>query len=305
MLFHHEPVLCAEALEFLLTDRDGVYVDGTIGGGGHAEAILRKVGPSARLIGFDADRDAIDAAARRLAGEERRMTLIHANFRAMAEELSARGVGAVAGILFDLGVSSHQIDEAEKGFSFRSDERLDMRMDRRLYLSGWDVVNTYPEQRLAAVLYEFGEERASRRIARAIVEHRPIDTTGALKQVVEGCVGGRFLQKSLARVFQAVRIEVNQEITSLEHALGDVPALLMRGGRCVVIAYHSLEDRTVKNFFREEAADRTASGHKSVPDAPRVPRLKILTKKPVTASNEECARNPRARSAKLRAAERT
>jgi 16S rRNA (cytosine1402-N4)-methyltransferase len=297
-------VLLAEALQYLLTDRNGVYIDATVGGGGHAAAIVDALGSGGRLIGFDADEDAIGAASHRLRGYGSRVTLIHQNFRSMAEELSARGVDDVAGILFDLGVSSYQLDEPEKGFSFRADERLDMRMDRRQHISGWDVINTYPERRLADVLYEFGEERASRRIARAIVRGRPLDTTGALKTVVEECVGGRYIQKSLARVFQAVRLEVNQEIANFEHALADVPELLIHEGRCVVIAYHSLEDRTAKNFFREEAADRTASGHKSVPDTPRVPRMRILTKKPVMASVEECARNPRARSAKLRAAAR-
>lgn len=305
MSTYHEPVLCAEALRYLITDNNGIYVDATVGGGGHAEAICRQLGPRGKLIGFDADVDAIVEAEKRLLPYAPRVTLIRENFRTMNGTLAARRIGEVAGILFDLGVSSFQLDTAEKGFSFRADDMLDMRMDRRRQLRAWDVVNTYPEERLAQVLREYGEEHAARRIARAIVQARPVETTGALRAVVERCAGGRFLTKSLARVFQALRIEVNEELPSLAQALGDVPGFLKPAGRCVVIAYHSLEDRIVKDFFREEASDRIRSAHKYLPDVPRAPRLEILTRKPVTAGEAERARNPRARSAKLRAAART
>ena len=304
MSTYHEPVLCAEALRYLLTDREGTYVDATVGGGGHAEAICGRLGPGGRLIGFDADSDAIVEAEKRLLRFSPRYTLIRENFRSIKNALASRGVAGAAGILLDLGVSSFQLNAGEKGFSFRADERLDMRMDRRRPLTAWEVVNTYPEERLASLLRAYGEEQAARRIARAIIQQRPVDTTASLGAIVEKCAGGRFLTKSLARVFQAIRIEVNDELASLELALEDVPSLLNPGGRCVIIAYHSLEDRIVKEFFREEASDTIRSAHKYLPDTPRTPRLTILTRKPVTANEAERARNPRARSAKLRAAER-
>jgi len=300
----HEPVLREEVLRLLLTDRGGTYVDGTVGGGGHAEGICRALTPPGRLIGFDRDGDALDAAGERLRGFGEAVTLVRGNFADMARELRARDVGGVAGILLDLGVSSHQLDRPERGFSFRPGAALDMRMDTRSALGARDVVNTYAEERLAAILREYGEERAARRIARGIVRARPLGSADDLARVVRACVGARFLTKSLARVFQAVRIEVNGELEQLRRALADVPDLLERGGRCVVISYHSLEDRIVKESFRAEAADSIPAAHRLAPDRRRTPRLAILTRKPVGASEEESARNARARSAKLRAAER-
>ena len=304
MSTYHEPVLTEETLALLITDRDGIYVDGTVGGGGHAEKICEHLGPRGRLIGIDADADAIEASRVRLDRFGSRVTLIRANFRHIVSELGTRGVQQLAGIVLDLGVSSHQIDQAERGFSFRADGKLDMRMDSRRPVSAHEVVNSYSQERLEAVLREYGEERAARRISRGLVRARPVATAGELNAVVERCVGGRYLTKSLARVYQAIRIEVNGELESLREALVSVPDLLLPGGRCVVISYHSLEDRIVKEFFRLEAADRIPSQHKLAPDLPRSPRLKILTRKPVTASGKEIAGNPRARSAKLRAAER-
>lgn len=304
MSTYHEPVLCVEALGFLLTERDGVYVDGTIGGGGHAEKICEWLGPAGRLIGCDADQDAVNAAGERLAGFGKKVTILRTNFRDLPGELALRGITAVHGILLDLGVSSFQLDAEGKGFSFRGDEALDMRMDTRQSLGAWDVVNSYSRDRLTEILREYGEERDARRIARAIEGRRPVNTTGQLSAIVGECVGARFLTKSLARVFQALRIEVNGELESLRRVLEGIPTLLVPGGRCVVISYHSLEDRIVKEFFRREAAEAVRSGHKYVPDTPRVPRLEILTRKPVMAGDEERTRNPRGRSAKLRAAAR-
>jgi len=300
----HESVLREEVLRFLLTDRSGTYVDGTLGGGGHAEGICRALGEHGRLIGFDRDAEAIDAARERLRPFGGAVTLVRENFADMGSVLGAMGVRSVAGILLDLGISSHQVDTPGRGFSFRPGGALDMRMDTREAVSARDVVNTYGEERLAAILREYGEERAARRIARAIVMARPLATAGDLAGVVRECVGERFLTKSLARVFQAIRIEVNGELGHLRRVLAGVPDLLARGGRCVVISYHSLEDRVVKECFRAEAADRIPSAHRLVPDQQRTPRLALLTRKPVGASDEETARNTRARSAKLRAAER-
>jgi 16S rRNA (cytosine1402-N4)-methyltransferase len=304
MSAYHEPVLAEETLALLLTDREGVYVDCTVGGGGHAEMICELLGSRGRLIGIDADGEALEETGRRLKGFASQVTLIRGNFRHTASELHALGVRHCAGVLLDLGVSSHQIDRPERGFSFRADGRLDMRLDTRRPTSAHEVINGYSGEKIEEILREYGEEHAARRIARAIVRARPVSSAGELNLLVERCVGGRFLTKSLARVYQAIRIEVNGELESLHGVLDAVPDILSPGGRCVVISYHSLEDRIVKESFRREAADRIPSETKLMPDQPRVPRLRVLTRKPVTATAEEIQRNGRARSAKLRAAER-
>jgi 16S rRNA (cytosine1402-N4)-methyltransferase len=301
---YHTPVLLHEAIQLLVTDVNGVYVDGTVGGGGHAEAICGVLGNDGRLICFDADDDAIRFASERLEKFSPKVTFVHSNFSNLKSELTARTAASFNGLLLDLGVSSFQIDEPAKGFSFHSNEKIDMRMDRRQTLSGWDVVNTYEEKRLAGILWNFGEERNSRRIARHIVDARNIDSPGKLASIVESAVGKKFLVKTLARVFQAIRIEVNDELKSLANALADSVELLAPQGRIVVISYHSLEDRIVKSFFRHASLDRIPSGHKYVPDAQRIPKLRILTKSPLQASEQELERNPRARSAKMRVAEK-
>jgi 16S rRNA (cytosine1402-N4)-methyltransferase len=301
----HEPVLCQEAVQFLLTPRGRVYVDGTVGGGGHAEEICRRLPATAQVICFDADGDAIAAAGHRLKDCAPGVLFIRSNFSAMEAELRALNIHTIDGLLLDLGVSSFQLDEASKGFSFRSDEAIDMRMDRRQTLSGLHVVNERSEEELAAIIREYGEEHNARRIARAIVRQRPMHTTGDLHDAVQSVAAGRFLNKTLARVFQAIRMEVNDELRNLERALRAAIGLLTPGGRLVVISYHSLEDRIVKDVFRENAATSIPSGNKYVPDTVVDPRLTILTKRPLTASAGEIERNSRARSAKLRAAERT
>jgi len=300
----HDPVLSNEALRFLITDATGVYVDATVGGGGHAEAICRQLHGSGRLVCVDTDGDAVDAARKRLAPFQNRLHFVHSNFGNLSHELRALAIAGVQGMLFDLGVSSYQLNEPGRGFSFRADEKLDMRMDRRQLFSAWDVVNTYGEQALADVLWKYGEERNSRRIARIIVRARTVSTTAALRSIVEAAVGKRFLTKSLARVFQAIRIEVNAELKNLQRILEDSLGILSPHGRIVMISYHSLEDRMVKEFFRREAAITTPIAMNSVASKGIAPRLKILTKKPVTPSASEIERNPRARSAKMRAAER-
>jgi 16S rRNA (cytosine1402-N4)-methyltransferase len=259
------------------------------------------------LVGLDADPDAIQFAKSRLSSYLGRAVLVHSNFRDISAALEQRGIDHVSGIVFDLGVSSYQLDEPSRGFSFRTDDRLDMRMDQSQALDAQTVVNQYEERELADVLWMYGEERASRKIAHAIIRHRtssPLRTTGELTTIVKGVVGERFLVKSLARVFQALRIEVNNELMNLEAALAQAIALLGSGGRLVVISYHSLEDRIVKDTLKQEAASFQPSGHKLVPDIPLQPKLKILTKKPIGATDEECRVNPRSRSAKMRVAEK-
>jgi 16S rRNA (cytosine1402-N4)-methyltransferase len=301
---HHDPVLRDEAIGFLVTPAGRVFVDGTVGGGGHAEEICRCMGPGARLVCFDADEDAIRIAEQRLKAFAGQVLYVRANFSSLELELRSRDIHTVDGLLLDLGVSSLQLDDASKGFSFRSDETIDMRMDRRLPVSGRDVVNSYSETDLAEIIWKYGEERNSRRIARAIVNRRPIITTGALRNAVLSVAGERFLTKTLARVFQAIRIHINNELENLQGVLLGALQVLSPGGRLVVISYHSLEDRIVKDFFRQHAASTIPSGNKYVADTIAIPRLKILTKRPVSPSLAESERNPRARSAKLRVAER-
>ena len=304
---YHIPALLHETLEYLLTTRDGVYVDGTLGGGGHAEAILEKISPDGKLIGIDADSDAQNEAGRRLGRFESNIVLVHDNVVNLRTILSAQGISSIQGILLDLGVSSFQLDQGEKGFSYRSNDRLDMRMDNRQDLTAYDVVNQYDDAHLAEVLWKYGEEPHSRRIARAIVRSRmeySIDTTGELAAVVEFVAGAKHRLKTLSRVFQALRIEVNNELENLSHVLTDAVSLLATGGHIVVLSYHSLEDRIVKRFFLEHAATSAPSGHPLIADTPLTPDLRLLTRKPIIASAEEQERNPRSRSAKLRAAEK-
>jgi 16S rRNA (cytosine1402-N4)-methyltransferase len=304
---YHTPVLREEVLTWLITSTDGVYVDATLGGGGHAESILQRLDPTGMLIGFDADPDAIQFAAARLSGFGERATLVHDNFRNITAALAQRGINLVSGILFDLGVSSYQLDEPSKGFSFRGDDRLDMRMDPSQVLDARTLLNQYDETELAEVFWIYGEERASHSLARAIARQRtkaPLETTGELVAVVKSVVGERFLIKTLARVFQALRIEVNKELENLTEALAQAILLLQPGAHVVVISYHSLEDRIVKETFKREAALILPSGNKLVPDTILEPKLRILTKKPVVARDEESRANPRSRSAKLRAAEK-
>jgi 16S rRNA (cytosine1402-N4)-methyltransferase len=282
----HAPVLPEQAVSFLVQDPDGTYVDGTLGGGGHTDLIRAKLSGNGRVIAFDVDEEAIRHATLRLGGTSSHVTFVRANFNNMQAELKLLGITGVNGILLDLGVSSFQLDNSDLGFSFRADGHIDMRMDRRQTTTGWDIVNTYREEDLRNILWKFGEERHGRRIARRIVASRPIDSTVRLRDVVGSAVGGRFLTKTLARVFQAIRIEVNRELESLERILQSSLSLLNPEGRIVVISYHSLEDRIVKTFFRSHTAD-----------------LAILTKKPITVSDEEIGVNPRSRSAKMRVAE--
>jgi 16S rRNA (cytosine1402-N4)-methyltransferase len=304
---YHIPVLLHEAIDMLVTVRNGVYVDGTLGGGGHAERICERIYPEGMLVGIDADADAQQEARKKLARFDPRVKLVHDNTVFLRSILHSLDIHFIHGLLLDLGVSSYQLDERGKGFTFRSDAPLDMRMDSRQMLTAQTIVNEYDEHTLADIFYKYGEEHLSRRIARAVVAARSIqaiDSTARLVAIVEKCVGGKHVTKSLARIFQALRIEVNDELGRLEHILRDAVDMLAPGGRIVVIAYHSLEDRIVKNYFLEQAAVVIPSGNKLVPDTPRIPALRVLTKKPIIASDDELEENSRSRSAKMRVAEK-
>lgn len=297
--FRHTPVLLAEVIAGLAPRPGGHYIDGTVGGGGHAAAILAASAPDGRLLGIDADPASLAAAGARLAPFGARAALLHGNVRDLTSLAQAAGFAPVDGIVLDLGVSSHQLDTAERGFSFLADAPLDMRMDPTTGETAADLVGTLPESALADIIYRYGEERGSRRIARFVVEarrKRPIETTGELAAIVERALGGRRGKLHPAtRTFQALRIAVNRELESLEAALPQAVELLGPAGRLAVIAFHSLEDRIVKQFFRAE------SGYGG---AETPVRLRIVTKKPIEAGEEETQANPRARSAKLRIAER-
>jgi len=304
---YHTPVLTEETLSFLINSKSGIYVDATLGGGGHAEAILQHLDSGGRLIGLDADEDAVLFARKRLDGYSDKLITRKGNFKDLRRMVSECKVEGVNGVLFDLGVSSYQLDEPAKGFSFRSNSPLDMRMDRTSTLSALEVVNDYDEQRISDILWKYGEERQARRIARAIVSARAkerLESGKDLARVVAAHVSDRFLVKTLARVFQAIRIEVNGELENLKAGLLDAIEILNPGGRLAVISYHSLEDRIVKETMKSAAATADARLSRFLPPAPLTPRLRILTKKFVGPKDSELRANPRARSAKLRAAEK-
>jgi 16S rRNA (cytosine1402-N4)-methyltransferase len=305
---YHEPVLVREVIEYLLTVRDGVYVDATTGGGGHTAAILENISHEGHLVCLDRDADAIEAAGQRLQSWKAHTSFVQDVFSNVADRLAELSIGKINGILFDLGVSSFQINNTNRGFTYQHDAPLDMRMDRRSPLTGAAVLQTYRESELADIFYYYGEERRARHIARKIVEERekcPIETSGELAEIIRSAVGERYIVKSLARIFQALRIEINAELDHLSKALSQTTDILHPGGRLVVISYHSLEDRIVKNFLKERSAirrqtDDPLARHDMVVE----PDFRVLTKKPVQPAFEEQRRNPRSRSAKLRAAER-
>lgn len=302
--FQHISVLPAEVLAGLQPRAGGVYLDGTLGGGGHARAILMAAHPDGRLLGIDADPAALAAAGANLASAgiaPERYTLVHGRFGDMAALAAQHGFGRFDGILLDLGVSSHQLDTAGRGFSFNADGPLDMRLDPTRGPTAADLVNELGEQDLANLIYRYGEERMSRRIARQIVERRrtqPFTRTAELAAIVARAAGrgGRDRIHPATRTFQALRIAVNQELEQLEAALPQALDLLAPAGRIAVISFHSLEDRIVKLFFRAESGYGGSANE-------RPARLTIITRKPIEASEGELAANPRARSAKLRIAE--
>jgi 16S rRNA (cytosine1402-N4)-methyltransferase len=304
---YHTPVLLDHILEYLPAAGDGIFIDGTVGGGGHAEKILARLSQRSRLICFDMDDDALAYARKRLREYGDRAIFFKDNFKNFRARLNEISVAGVNGVLLDLGVSSYQIDQGARGFSFQSQEKIDMRMDRGQHLDGWTIVNTYSPERLLEIIREFGEERFASRIVRNIVKIRQnnaMNTNADLSGAVESAVGPKMLQKSLARVFQAIRIEVNGELENLRKALEESMDILVPGGRMMVISYHSLEDRIVKQWIKKESQKVIRSGNKLIPDQPVKPKLLELTKKPIVPDESEIQANPRARSAKLRIAEK-
>jgi 16S rRNA (cytosine1402-N4)-methyltransferase len=296
----HKPVLLTEVLEVLNPRPGQSYFDGTAGYGGHAAEILDKIGPEGRAILIDRDAEAVQALSARFNGS---VEIRHQSYLEAAEELLEDGT-LVDLILLDLGVSSPQLDQPERGFSFKGEASLDMRMDRSQSLTAAEVVNRYPEGRLADLIYQYGEERKSRRIARAIVAARPIHDTAKLADVVRRAVNEKPPHRidPATRTFQAIRIEVNQELTQLESALPKLVELLTPEGRIAIISFHSLEDRLVKQFFSTESKDCICPPNQPVCTCQHQASLKLLTRRPIAGTID--AFNPRARSAKLRAAEK-
>lgn len=306
-MFQHQPVMLREVVEFLAPAPGRVFVDGTLGGGGHSEALLRA---GAGVFGVDRDQDALDAAGVRLA-EYGNFHALYGNFHDLRALLQAQGVGPVDGILLDLGVSSYQLDTAERGFSYHADAPLDMRMDRRQSFDAKELVNTWSEQEIARVLRDYGEEAWAARIAQMIVEHRaraPLATTGDLVRAVDAAiprkVRDRDMGHSAQKTFQALRIAVNDELAPLGQALEDAVSLLRPGGRLCVITFHSLEDRIVKQTFRRLERPCTCPPGLPVCICGKKPSVGLPVRGALKPGAEEIAQNPRARSAKLRVAQK-
>lgn len=304
--FHHLSVLPDEVIRFLEPADGKTYLDGTVGGGGHSALILEKA-PQAVLIGIDRDQAALTAAGARLAEYGNHIRLLHGDFADVAGHLGSLGIAAIDGFILDLGVSSHQLDTRERGFSFQQDAPLDMRMDTSNGKTAADLLKELPERELERIIAEYGEERWAKRIASFIVKERtesPITTTFRLVDIIKGAVPKAKWDERIhpaTRTFQALRIAVNSELDSLEQGMRAALELLKPGGRGVIISFHSLEDRIVKHVFREYAEGCTCPRQMPVCVCGKQPRVKILTGRPVTATQEETDTNPRARSAKLRA----
>ena len=309
MTFQHASVLLDECIEALNVRPGGIYLDGTLGGAGHSLEIAKRL-TTGRLIGVDRDPAALEAAGQRLAAYMDRVTLVHSKFRALGTILDELGIGSVDGMLFDLGVSSPQLDDGSRGFSYMSDAPLDMRMDPGDSLTAREIVNTWPREELRRILFEFGEERYAPLIAAAIErrrEQKPIETTLELVDVIRSAMPPQALrekQHPAKRSFQAIRIAVNDELSSVSDAMHAAIDRLSPGGRLAVITFHSLEDRIVKNAMQAAARGCTCPPEFPVCVCGKKPKIRILTRKPVVSGERELAGNPRARSAKLRAAEK-
>ena len=310
MEFRHKSILLEESIDALQIKPDGIYVDGTLGGGGHSYEICTHLSDKGRLIGIDQDEAAIEAATGRLERFKDRVTIVRSNYCNMKRELGRLGITSVDGVILDLGVSSYQLDEASRGFTYREDAPLDMRMDQRQTLSAKEVVNEYSEMELYHIIRDYGEEKFAKNIAKHIVSARnqkALETTGELIHVIKAAIPAKVRAVGghpAKRTFQAIRIEVNRELDVLENSLGDMIDLLNDGGRICVITFHSLEDRIVKNKFRECENPCTCPKEFPVCVCGKKSKGKVITRKPVIPSQEELEENSRAKSSKLRVFER-
>ena len=306
MEFSHTSVLLNETIENLKIKPDGIYVDGTLGGAGHSSHICERLSATGRLIGIDQDEAAIAAAGKRLEPFQNQVTIIRSNYCDMVPRLAEIGVTGVDGILLDLGVSSYQLDNAERGFTYREDVPLDMRMDQRNALSAYEVVNDYSEENLSRILHEYGEERFAHNIC-VSRQQAPIRTTGELIEIIKRSIPAKIRAMGghpAKRTFQAIRIEVNQELTVLSESLDGMIDLLNDGGRLCVITFHSLEDRIVKNIFRKNEHPCTCPPEFPVCVCGKKSKGTVVTRKPILPGEEEMETNPRSKSAKLRVFER-
>ncbi|MCR3757852.1 16S rRNA (cytosine(1402)-N(4))-methyltransferase RsmH [Clostridium felsineum] len=309
MEFNHVPVLLEETIENLDIKEDGIYVDCTLGGAGHSSEILKRLSDKGRLIGIDQDKDALKAASERLK-DYKNFTFVHDNFSNIKSILEELRIDKVDGILADLGVSSYQLDEAERGFSYMNDAPLDMRMNRDNEFSAYDVVNVYDEEKLYSVIRNYGEEKFAKRIARFIVEKRsegPINTTFELVEIIKAAIPAKFRRQGphpAKRTFQAIRIEVNHELQILNKTIEDAVDKLEDSGRICIITFHSLEDRIIKNKYRELQDPCICPKDIPMCVCGKKPKIKIITRKPIEASSAELEYNPRSRSAKLRVAKK-
>ncbi len=309
MEFKHVSVLLDECIDALAIKEDGIYVDCTLGGAGHSSEIVKKLSEDGRLIGFDQDKDALKAAGERLK-EYNNVTYVHSNFYAIYDVLTDLGIDGVDGILMDLGVSSYQLDNGERGFSYMQDAPLDMRMNRENSFSAYEVVNTYSEDELFRIIKEYGEEKFAKRIASFIVRNREeknIETTLELVEIIKAAIPAKARREGphpAKRTFQAIRIEVNKELEIIKRTILDGVKKLNKGGRMAIITFHSLEDRIVKNTFKELANPCTCPSEFPVCVCNKKAEVKLITRKPIEASKEELEFNPRSRSAKLRIIEK-
>ncbi|MBO5938597.1 MAG: 16S rRNA (cytosine(1402)-N(4))-methyltransferase RsmH [Clostridia bacterium] len=310
MEFSHRSVLLDECIDALAIRPDGIYLDGTAGGGGHSAEIARALGDEGLLIAIDQDETAVAVVTERLSSFGLRARVVRNNFCELSEVCREQGIDEIDGLLLDLGVSSHQLDTPERGFSYQADAPLDMRMDKRKSLDAYEVVNTYPQEKLKKILFDYGEERYAPAIAAAIVKQRekaPIKTTAELSELIKYAIppaareGGHHPAK---RSFQAIRIEVNAELDVIEPAIRSAVSLLRKGGRIAIITFHSLEDRIVKQTFADLASGCTCPRDFPICVCGKKPSVKVITKKPILPSREELEENPRSRSTKLRVAEK-
>ena len=310
MEFKHKSVLLEETIDGLNIKPEGIYVDGTLGGAGHASEVCRRLSAKGRFIGIDQDQDAIVAASERLAAYEDRVTIIRSNYCYMANEVHNLGIQKVNGIVLDLGVSSYQLDNEERGFTYRVDAPLDMRMDRRQKMTARDIVNDYSEMDLYRVIRDYGEDKFAKNIAKHIVAARgtnPIETTGQLTEIIRASIPMKYQKKSghpAKRTFQAIRIELNRELDVLKNSLDDMIEILNPGGRLCIITFHSLEDRIVKSAFKKNENPCTCPPDFPVCVCGKVSKGCVVTRKPILPSEEELEYNSRSKSAKLRIFER-